>query len=199
MADNSARTWPTRTRSPLRTLMLASWAATSGATRISVTRTTPTMGVSSVVRNSSYPRAPAATSTRAIAMMPARFLAMRLPPLDEECGHHRQHEIADGENPKAPPVARDLPQARAQLVDAHEPVDREVRREDIADRPRPLGDRLARPGKPGQEQLWQAGAEEDQGRRFRVLEPGTRRLAHEARRQEEHQAQREQLQRLSES
>src|SRR5262245_51694321 len=45
--------------------------------------------------------------------------------------------------------------------------------------------RGARPGETRQEQLRQAGAEENQGRGFRVLEPGTGRLGHEACRQGE--------------
>src|SRR5262245_10580223 len=178
--------------------MLASWPLTSGATRISVTRTTPTMGVSALEGHSAYPPAPAATSTMATAMMVAGFLAMRLPPLDEECRDHGEREIDDRQSPQTTPVARHLPQAGTELVDAHYPVDREIRREDIADRLRPFGNRLARPGKSGQEKLWEAGGEEDQGRGFRILEPSARRLAHEARRQDEHRDQREQLQRVAE-
>src|SRR5262249_8155211 len=144
------------------------------------------------------PPAPAATKTKATAMTFAGLLAMRLPPLDEECGHDGEHEIDDRQNPQTAPVARHLPQAGAELVDAHQPVDREIRRPDIADRLCPLGDRLARPGKTGQEQLWDAGAEEDQGRGLRVLEPGARGLAHEARREDEQRGQRDQLQWLAE-
>src|SRR5262249_34361618 len=99
MADSSATTWPALTRSPLRTLMAASWPPTSGATRISVTRTTPTRGGSAWGGHSAYPAVPAATRTKATAMMIVRFLAMRLPPLDETCRHHREHEIDGGQDP----------------------------------------------------------------------------------------------------
>ena len=77
-------------------------------------------------------------------------------------------------DPQPAPVARHLPQARAQLVDADDAVDREIRREDVADGLHRLGDRFARPGEAGQEELRQAGAEEDERRRFRTLEPGAR-------------------------
>ena len=46
-----------------------------------------------------------------------------------------------------------LSQARAELVDADETVDREIRREYVSRGKHRLGDRLARPGKTGQEQL----------------------------------------------
>src|SRR5262249_5749183 len=158
-------------------LMAVSWPPTSGATRISVTRTTPTMGAAASGRHRRYAPTPAATRTRPAVMMVAR-LAMRLPPLDQECGHHRDHEIDRRQNPKAAPVVRHLPEAGAQLVDAHEPIDREIGRKDVADGPHLLRDHLARPGKPGQEELRQAGTEEDQSRGFRMLEPGACRLAH---------------------
>src|SRR5262249_26223355 len=157
---------PARTRSPLRTLTAASWPATSGATRISVTRTTPTMGVSARDGHSAYPPAPAATTTRT-PMMVARLLAMRgPPPLDEECGHHREHEIASRHDPQPAPVARHLPQARTDLVDADQPVDRKIRRKHVAELLRPAENRFARPGKSGQEELRQGGSEEEQRRRF---------------------------------
>ena len=57
---------------------------------------------------------------------------MRLPPLDEKRGHHREHEIDDRQDPKPAPVARHLPQARAQLIDANDAVDREIGGKDIA-------------------------------------------------------------------
>src|SRR5712671_336291 len=168
-ADSSATTSPARTWSPLPTLMLVSCPPTSGATRISVTRTTPTMGAATSERDARYPPAPAATRTRPTAMITG-LLAMRPPPLHKERGHHREREIDDRQNPQAPPVARHLPQACAQLVDAHESVDREIRRKDIAEGPHRLGDRFARPGEAGQEQLRQAGGEEDQRRGLRMLE-----------------------------
>src|SRR5262249_20053609 len=177
--------------------MLVSWPPTSGATRISVIRTTPTMGGVAFGRHSAYPPRPAATRTSPTAMMIGR-LAMRPPPLDQERGHRCEREIHDRQNPQTTPVARQVPQACTKLVDAHESIDREIRRKDIADRLYRLGDRLARPGEAGQEQLRQAGGEEDQRRGLRMLEPGARGLAHEARRQDEHRCQREQLQRLPE-
>src|SRR5262245_27993247 len=112
--------------------MAASWPPTSGATRISVTRTTPTMGVLALDGQSAYPPMPAAMSTKAAAMMVARFLAMRLPPLDDERGHHCEHEIDRRHDPQTAPVARHVPQAGAELVDARYPVDCEIRRKNMA-------------------------------------------------------------------
>src|SRR3954451_18709993 len=40
------------------------------------------------------------------------------------------------------------------------------------------GNGFARPGKAGEEQLWETGPEKDQGRSFRMLEPRARRLRH---------------------
>src|SRR5262245_16319135 len=155
-AESSATTSPARTRSPLRTLMAASWPPTSGATRTSVVRTTPTMGADSD-RHRRYPPAPAETRTKPSALMvtPPR-VGMAAPPPDEKRREHREREISDGEQPEAPPVVRHLPQARAQLVDAHEAVDREIRREDGAGGEHRLGDCFARPGEPGQKKLRQA-------------------------------------------
>src|SRR5262249_29226643 len=147
MADNSASTSPARTRWPLRTLMAAGCPPTSGATRISVPRTTPTMGASALDGHSAYP--PAATSTRMPAAMIARFLAMRLPPLDDERGHHCEPEIDGRHDRETTPVARHVPQAGAELVDARDPVDGEIRRKDMAEGPHPLAGDRARPGARG--------------------------------------------------
>ena len=69
-------------------------------------------------------------------------LAMRLFSLDEEYGHHRKREIDDRLNPKRPPVSHHLPQSCAELIDANDAVDGEIRRKDIADDLRGLGDRF---------------------------------------------------------
>src|ERR1043166_7107089 len=125
--------------------MAVSWPPTSGATRIWVMRTTPTMGGSASGRHSTYPPTPAATRMRPSAVMVTDRLAMRPSPLHEERGHHREREIDHRQNPQAPPVARHLPQAGAQLVDAHQSVDREIGGEDVTDGLHGLGDRFARP------------------------------------------------------
>src|SRR5262245_51529047 len=192
MADSSATTSPARTRSPLWNLIAASWPPTSGATRTSVVRTTPTIGGVAVGRDSQYPPAPTASATMPNALIrPSLPLTMHLPPLDQKCRHHRECEIDDREAPQSAPIADELPQGGAQLIDANEAVDREIRREDAADGLHPFGNHLARPRKPGQEELRQAGADEDQRRGLRVFEPGARRLAHEAGRQGEQQGERE--------
>src|SRR5258708_7258363 len=112
--------------------MAASWPPTSGATRISVMRTTPTMGGLAAERDSRYPPSPAARSPSR-PRTPTGRLAMGPPPLHEVRGHCRQREVDDRQDPETPPVPRHLPRACAQLADAHESVDGEIRRKDIAD------------------------------------------------------------------
>src|SRR5262245_39049314 len=179
--------------------MLASWPLTSGATRISVVRTTPTIDGGVSGRKSRYPPTPAAITTMPSAVMVADpRLAMQLPPLDEKRGNHRKHEVDSGKGPEAEPVMRHLPQAGAQLIDSDEALDGEVRGEYGARGKHGHGDRFARPRKAGHEELRKARAEEDERRSLGVLEPGTRRLAHEAGRENEDRRQREQLQGLAE-
>src|SRR5262245_27229336 len=104
--------------------MAASWPPTSGATRISVMRTIPTMGGVPSARHRTRTGRPAAARAKLTAIA-AGLLAMGLPPLQEERGRHSKSEIDDGQNPQTPPVSCHLPQTRSQLVDTHEPVDRE--------------------------------------------------------------------------
>ena len=163
-------------------------------------RTTPTIGGVGSARHSQYPPAAATTNEAerddAYGLAPSHAAApLRL---TRNGGHHREREIDDRQAPEPAPIARHLPEGGAQLIDADDAVDREIRREDIARGEHRLGDRFARPGETRQEELRQAGAEEDERRGLRVLEPGAGRLAHEARRQDEHRAEREQLQRLAE-
>src|SRR5262249_30132995 len=193
----SATTSPARTRLPFSTLMAASWPPTSGATRISVARTTPTTGATCPECHRIYAPAPAATSGRPSAPMRPR-LAMHPPPLDKKRGHHRERAIADRLPPQPTPIVPHLPQARPQLVHANDAVDREVGREDVARREHRFGDRFARPGEAGEEELRHAGAEEDEHRRLRALEPGAHRLTHEAGRENEQRREHDQLQRIAE-
>src|SRR5215475_1756062 len=198
-AESSATTSPARTLAPFCTLMAASWPLTSGATRTSVVRTTPTTGGDGWERQSRYPPTPAAiTTTPSAIMRVGRRLGMHAPPPDEKRGNHREREVDHGKCPEAAPIARHFPQAGAQLIDAHEAVDGEVRRKYGACGPHGPGDCLARPGKAGQEKLRKARTEEDERRRLRMLEPGTDCLAHEAGREDEDRRQREQLQRVAE-
>src|SRR5262249_40117140 len=118
---------PARTVSPLWTLIVASWPATSGAMRTSVVRTTPMTGGVGSGRDSQYAPAPIAITTRPSTTM--RFeveLAKRLPPLHQKRGDHRQRKIDDREAPESAPIADHLPQAGAQLIDAHYTVDRKI-------------------------------------------------------------------------
>src|SRR4051794_3296523 len=114
--------------SPLWTLIATSWPPTSGAMRTSVARTTPEIGEAGSGRNRRYPPTPAAIRTTPITSI--RRLAMNEPPLDQSRRHHGKGEIDDRQAQQPAPVARHLPEARAELIDADEAVDREIRRED---------------------------------------------------------------------
>src|SRR5262245_18847134 len=123
---------------------------------------------------------PATTRMRASTMMPGTArLAMRSPPLDERCGNHREREIDDGQAPQAAPVVHHLTKTCAQLADADDAVDGEIRREYVTRDKRRLRHCFARPGKARHEKLRKARAEKDERRGLRVFEPGAGRLAHE--------------------
>src|SRR5215470_1716850 len=107
--------------SPLRTLIAASWPATSGARRISVARTTPAIGAAGAERNRKYPPRPAAT--RATPSKRIR-LAMGVSPLGQGRRRHGEREVNQHQDPQAAPVARHLPEVRAELADAHDAIDR---------------------------------------------------------------------------
>src|SRR5262249_2743197 len=131
------------------------------------------------------------TPMRPSAIKPADLrLAVGLPPLDEKRGNHREREVDDGLSPQSAPVVRPLPEAGAELIDANHPVDGVIRREYVAASKHGFWDCFARPGKARQEELRKAGAEEDERRRLRMLEPSTHRLAHEAGRENEDRRQR---------
>src|SRR6516165_10128443 len=133
IADSSASTSPARTRSPLRTLMAASCPPTSGATRTSVVRTTPTIGAAGSGRQRKYPLTPTTARRNPNATIRAGLrLAMYTPPSDDKRGPHGEREIEDGQAPEATPVVRHLPQAGAQLVDTDDAIDCEIRREYVA-------------------------------------------------------------------
>src|SRR3954465_13232085 len=99
--------------------------------RTSVARTTPDIGAAGSGRPRRYP--PAQAAIRTIPSMRIRRLATDMPPLDQSRRHHGKHEIGKRKDPQPTPVSRHLPQARTQLVDAHDSVDREIRGEDVPD------------------------------------------------------------------
>src|SRR5262245_66676581 len=136
--------------------MLASWPPTSGATRTSVARTTPLISPDGPERHR-YQVAPAAMSSRPSTMI----LGMPMPPCGERRRYQREREIDDDQQPEPAPGMRDLEEARAELVDAHDAVDREIGGEHITRGEHRRGDRLARTGKTGQTELRQAGREEE--------------------------------------
>ena len=87
---------------------------------------------------------------------------------------------------------RNLGETRAELVDAHEAVDREVGGENASPRQHRIRDGLARPGKADDEELRNAGGEKQQHRGLAMLELGADGLGHEARRENEQTAECEQ-------
>src|SRR5262245_35728798 len=179
--------------------MVASWPPTSGATRISVARTTPTTDAACPGGHRRYPPAPAAASRRPSAMIRGcPGLAIRLPPFGQTRRNDCEREVADGEEPEASPGVRHVPEIRAQLANADDGVDREIGREDMAGGEHRPGDRFAWPREAGQEELRQTGGQEDKHRRIGPREPGAHGLAHEARRENEERRQYEQLHRVAE-
>src|SRR4029453_11135115 len=98
------------------------------------------------------------------------------PPLDNIRRHYGQREIDNRQEPESVPIPRHFGEGRTQLVDADDAVDREVHREELTGDKRRLRDRFARPGEPGEEELRQAGGEEDERRCLRPREPGADRL-----------------------
>ena len=116
-----------------------------------------------------------------------------------ECGHHRKREIDDRQNPKPPPVAHHLPQSCAELIDANDAVDGEIRRKDIADGLDAASGIASR----GQEKPVRKSCGRLVPRKISVgvsgyLNQAPAALAHEARRQSEHRRQRKQLQGIAE-
>src|SRR5215468_9547544 len=107
--------------------MAASCPPTSGASRISVARTTPTTDAACPGGHRRYPPAPAAARRGPSAMIrgcPA--LAICVPPFGQMRRNDCEHEVADGEEPEASPGVRYVPDIRPQLVDADDAVDRQI-------------------------------------------------------------------------
>src|SRR5215468_1523413 len=105
--------------------MAASCPATSGATRVSVVRTTPTTDAVCSGGHRRYPPAPAAARRRPSTMTRGwPWLAIRVPPLEKTRRNDGEREVTDGQEPEPSPVVRHFPKTRAQLVDAHDAVDR---------------------------------------------------------------------------
>src|SRR5215470_11627029 len=96
--------------------------------------------------------------------------------LDDMRRNDGEREVDDGQEPQSAPILRYFGKAGTQLIDADNAVDREIDREDMAGDEHCMGDRFGRPGEPCEEELRQAGGEEDEGRRLGSLEPGTDRL-----------------------
>src|SRR5215813_876915 len=105
--------------------MAASWPPTSGATRISVARTTPTTEAACTGGHRRYPPTPAAARRRPSTMMRGwPWLAICVPPFGQARRNDCEREVADGEEPKASPGVRHVPEIRAQLANPDDAVDR---------------------------------------------------------------------------
>src|SRR5262245_25869595 len=136
--------------------MIASCPPTSGATRISVPRTTPITDAACSGGQRRYPPPPTAARRRPSAMIcGCPWLAIRVPPFAHARRKDCEREVADGQDPEASPGVCHVPEIGAQLANADDRVDREIGREDTAGGEHRPGDRFARPGKAGQEELRQ--------------------------------------------
>src|SRR5215475_13650618 len=114
--------------------------------------------------------------------MAARLaLLMSLSSLDRKGRDHGEREISERQTPQPEPVMRNLPYAGAELVDAHETIDRGVGGKKPTECKGRVGNCLARPREAGHEELRQAGRQKQDGRVLRPREPGSDSLAHEAR------------------
>src|SRR5262245_21421921 len=179
--------------------MIASCPPTSGATRISVPRTTPITDAACSGGQRRYPPPPAAARRRPSAMIRGcPWLAIRLPPFGQARRKDCEREVADGEEPETLPGVCHVPEIGAQLANPDDRIDREIGREDVAGGEHRPGDRFARPGESGQEELRQTGSEEDEHRRIGAREPGANCLAQEAGRENEERRECEQLQWMAE-
>src|SRR5262245_30884290 len=106
--------------------MVASWPPTSGASRIWVERTTPAMGAGGSGRKRTYPPPTAAARMSPSTTTRRRALAMGLPPFHHSRRNRGEREIRERKYPQPQPVVRHLPEARAQLADADDAIDREI-------------------------------------------------------------------------
>src|SRR5450756_675951 len=130
-----------------------SWPFTSGSTLTSVARTTPTIAAAGPERRREVIRTPV-TSTSATATMAARLaLRMLCSSLDGKCRDRREREIAQRQTPQPEPVMPDFPDAGAELVDAHEAVDRGIGGKHSTERYGGVGNCFARPCEAGGEEL----------------------------------------------
>src|ERR1700739_4859623 len=133
-------------------------------------------------------------STSAIATMAARLaLRMSLSSLDGKRRDHSEREIGERQTPQSEPVMRELTEAGTQLLDAHEPINRECGGEKPAQSDGRFGDCFARPCEAGGEELRQAGCKQEEGCIFRPREPGPDGLPHEAGRKQKDRGEGEEL------
>src|SRR5271155_2032407 len=111
---------------------------TSGAMRISVSCATPMIGAggrfASHGRKTNAAANPTPTATARIASAMRMELRRMSDPssLEQPGGGHREQAVDRGQDPKVHPIAPDVMQGGAHLVDAHQPVDRRRARKDAA-------------------------------------------------------------------
>ena len=125
-------------------------------------------------------------------------LAMCILPAVGDGGDYREHEIDERETPEPAPIARDLPEARAHLIEANNAVDRKIGGKDIGGGLHKLRNGFARPRIAGEEEQRQACAKKNERRCLRMLEPGTYRLAQETGCQNKHRGEGDEVQRMTE-
>src|SRR6185436_4827117 len=125
-------------------------------------------------------------------------LAMCSLPASCHGGDHREPEIDDGETPEPTPIAHDLPEARAHLIEANDAVDRKIGGKDIGGGLHKLGNGFARPGIAGEEEQRQACAQKNERRCLMMPEPGAYRLAQKTGCENKHRGEGDEVQRMTE-
>src|SRR6266851_6586529 len=125
-------------------------------------------------------------------------LRMSLSSFDSKRRDHGERKVDERETPQPEPVMRDLPDAGAELIDAHETINRGVGGENPTERKGRVGNCFARPCEAGHEELRQAGRKQENGRVFRPREQGPDGLPHEAGRKQKDRSEREQLWKMAE-
>src|SRR3984885_5231419 len=120
-------------------------------------------------------------------------MRMLLSSLDGECRDYGEREIGQGQAPQTEPIVPDFPDVGAQLVDANQAINREIRGENPTQRDGRVGDGLARPCEAGGEKLGQAGCEKKQGRVLRPREKRADGLTHKAGRKQKDRSEGEEL------
>src|SRR5271166_5736187 len=117
----------------------------------------------------------------------------RASPIHEARRQEREQRVSARQSPQGQPIARNVAQARAHLVDADKAVDRGCAGKDAARQSQTVGYPFQRPGDADQKKQRQAGRDEQQHRGLAALEPGSHELRQEADGQHERDSHEEQF------